>query len=462
MAQRSIHWFRKGLRLHDNPALMAACDGVTHMRAVFVLDPWFATQANVGVNRWRFLLQALKDLDNSLQKYNSRLFVVRGKPADVFPKLFKDWGITLLTYEVDTEPYAVSRDEEIDRLAQGAGVKVTRCVSHTLYDTQMTIAKNGGSPPLTYQRLQTVLSQLGPPPKPVEIKEKLLKACSPVLEEEHDKQYGNWVCSFEKPKTEPNSLEPSTTVLSPYLKFGCLSPRIFYYGLVDAYKGKKHSMPPVSLHGQLLWREFFTTVGAGTPNFDQMEGNQVCTQVDWEENTEWLEAWKMLRLEGWIHHLGRHAVACFLTRGDLWVSWEHGQRVFEDAFFHQYFRVYSPVVFGKKTDKNGDFIRKYIPKLSKFPEKYIYEPWTAPRAVQEKCGCIIGRDYPKPIVNHDEARKKNIARMAAAYARRNGAKEAAAGGKGGNKAGGKRKAEGGGKKSSKKAKVEKHITDFLM
>ncbi|XP_052797387.1 cryptochrome-1-like isoform X1 [Mya arenaria] len=533
MAQRSIHWFRKGLRLHDNPALMAACDGVTHMRAVFVLDPWFATQANVGVNRWRFLLQALKDLDNSLQKYNSRLFVVRGKPADVFPKLFKDWGITLLTYEVDTEPYAVSRDEEIDRLAQGAGVKVTRCVSHTLYDTQMTIAKNGGSPPLTYQRLQTVLSQLGPPPKPVEIKEKLLKACSPVLEEEHDKQYGvpsladlgkdpadcgpclfpggeshalarmdtmlkktNWVCSFEKPKTEPNSLEPSTTVLSPYLKFGCLSPRIFYYGLVDAYKGKKHSMPPVSLHGQLLWREFFTTVGAGTPNFDQMEGNQVCTQVDWEENTEWLEAWKMgrtgypfidammtqLRLEGWIHHLGRHAVACFLTRGDLWVSWEHGQRVFEEylidadwslnagnwlwlsasAFFHQYFRVYSPVVFGKKTDKNGDFIRKYIPKLSKFPEKYIYEPWTAPRAVQEKCGCIIGRDYPKPIVNHDEARKKNIARMAAAYARRNGAKEAAAGGKGGNKAGGKRKAEGGGKKSSKKAKVEKHITDFLM
>lgn len=63
--------------------------------------------------------------------------------------------------------------------------------------------------------------------------------------------------------------------------------------------------------------------------------------------------------------------------------------------------------------------RKYVPQLSKFPEKYIYEPWTAPKAVQEKCGCIIGKDYPKPIVDHDTARKANIARMAAAYARRN-------------------------------------------
>ena len=84
-----------------------------------------------------------------------------------------------------------------------------------------------------------------------------------------------------------------------------------------------------------------------------------------------------LREEGWIHHLARHAVACFLTRGDLWLSWERGQAVFEEwlldadwflnsanwmwlscsAFFHQYYRVYSPVAFGKKTDKNGDYIR---------------------------------------------------------------------------------------------------------
>ena len=59
--------------------------------------------------------------------------------------------------------------------------------------------------------------------------------------------------------------------------------------------------------------------------------------------------------------------------------------------------------------------------MSKYPDKYIYEPWTAPKDIQKKCGCIIGVDYPKPIVDHDTARKANISRMAAAYARRKGA-----------------------------------------
>jgi cryptochrome len=72
-----------------------------------------------------------------------------------------------------------------------------------------------------------------------------------------------WVCSFEKPKTDPSAfVRPATTVLSPYLKFGCLSPRLFHQRLMAVYRGAKgvHSKPPVSLRGQLLWREFFYTV----------------------------------------------------------------------------------------------------------------------------------------------------------------------------------------------------------
>ena len=75
------------------------------------------------------------------------------------------------------------------------------------------------------------------------------------------------------------------------------------------------------------------------------------------------------------------------------------------------FRVYSPVAFGKKTDKLGDYIRKYVPKLAKFPTQYIYEPWKAPIAVQKGCGCIIGQDYPKPIVDHDVVSKENMGKM---------------------------------------------------
>jgi cryptochrome len=138
---------------------------------------------------------------------------------------------------------------------------------------------------------------------------------------------------------------------------------------------------------------------------------------------------------GWIHHLARHSVACFLTRGDLWQSWEAGAEVFDrllldadwainhgnwmwlsaSAFFHQYYRVYSPVSFGKQYDPNGDYIRHFIPQLKNMPAKYIFSPWEAPLAVQQKAGCIIGQDYPLPIVDHDSARDRNLKMMKAAY-----------------------------------------------
>ncbi|CAM5171923.1 unnamed protein product [Eretmochelys imbricata] len=514
MKHISIHWFRKGLRLHDNPALLAAMTDCHKLYPIFILDPWFPKNMWVSVNRWRFLVESLRDLDESLQKLNSRLFVVRGRPTEIFPVLFKEWKVTRLTFETDTEPYSRQRDSEVVRLAAEHGVQVIQKVSNTLYDTDRVIAENNGKVPLTYVRLQTLLAALGPPKRPVPAPtlENLKDCCTPC-KDNHDAEYGiptleelgqdpeqagprlypggesealcrldlhmnrtAWVCNFQKPQTEPNSLSPSTTVLSPYIKFGCLSVRTFWWRLAEIYQGRKHSSPPVSLHGQLLWREFFYTAGAGIPNFNKMEGNPICVQVDWDDNPEHLRAWSegrtgypfidaimtQLRTEGWIHHLARHAVACFLTRGDLWISWEQGQKVFEEllldadwslnagnwqwlsasAFFHQFFRVYSPVAFGKKTDKGGEYIKKYLPCLQKFPAEYIYEPWKAPRSVQEQAGCVIGQDYPKPIVVHEVVSKRNVERMKAAYTRRSASTTAQLEG-GGGKKGARRKTPAG-------------------
>ncbi|MGH0144624.1 UNVERIFIED_CONTAM: hypothetical protein FKN15_005322 [Acipenser sinensis] len=486
MKHSSIHWFRKGLRLHDNPALLAALRDCAEIRPVFILDPWFPRNTRVGINRWRFLLDALKDLDGSLRKLNSRLFVVRGKPTETFPRLFRQWKVTRLTFEMDTEPYSRQRDAEVVKLAEEHGVEVIQKVSNTLYDSERVIVENNGTPPLTYKRLQTVLSFLGLPKRPVpapkleDMKGEwdyylLLRAfidcnvrtpCSdsheeefgvPTLEElgqdplkagphlypggegealrrlDQHMQRVAWVCNFKKPETEPNTLTPSTTVLSPYMKFGCLSARTFWWRLTDVYRGKQHSEPPVSLHGQLLWREFFYTAGAGIPNFHRMEGNSVCVQVDWDTNEEHLAAW-------------REVFEDLLLDADWSLNAGNWQWLSASAFFHQFFRVYSPVAFGKKTDKKGDYIRhvkqnvrewnqrfvffnlaglvcrqnerKYIPLLRKFPVEYIYEPWKAPLSIQERAGCIVGRDYPRPIVEHDIVSKRNVQRMKAAYARR--------------------------------------------
>ncbi|XP_056881411.1 cryptochrome circadian regulator 5 [Takifugu flavidus] len=489
MTHTCIHWFRKGLRLHDNPGLMAALRDCKELYPVFILDPQLHNKS-VGVNRCRFLIGALKDLDLSLRQLNTRLFVVRGKPEEVFPKLFCQWKITKLTYEYDTEPLSLSRDKTVTRLAEEHGIDVVCKVSHTLFDINRIIEENNGKTPLTYKSMQAIVKKLGPPKRPLSAPSmEDLKDVNTPCSESHEKKYriptledfGHnladlpeeqfpggeqealrrleehmkrtaWVCNFEKPKTSPNSLSPSTTVLSPYVTFGCLSVRTFWWRLSDVYEGKKHSAPPVSLHGQLLWREFFYTASVGISNFNKMVDNPVCTQVDWDINSEYLAAWReartgfpfidaimtQLRQQGWIHHLARHAVACFLTRGDLWISWEEGQKVFEEllldgdwalnagnwqwlsasAFFHQFFRVYSPVAFGKKTDKNGDYIKKFLPHLKKFPAEYIFEPWKAPQSVQQAAGCIVGKDYPHPIVQHEVVSKKNIQRMKAAYAKR--------------------------------------------
>lgn len=184
-------------------------------------------------------------------------------------------------------------------------------------------------------------------------------------------------------------------------------------------------------------------------SWGRMRDNPYCRNIPWSSDAKLLAAWKdgktgypwidacmaQLRTEGWIHHLGRHAVACFLTRGDLWQSWEDGADHFEgqlldadyalnnfnwlwlscSGFFYQYFRCYSPVAFQKKNDPNGDYIRKWVPQLANLPAKYIYEPWKAPVAILSSAGVKLGINYPRPIVDHAVVSKENMSKMSLAY-----------------------------------------------
>lgn len=486
-------WFRKGLRIHDNPALDRARREARHLFPVFVLDPRYLDpdpsafspgSARSGLNRIRFLMESLGDLDSSLRRLGSRLLILRGDPAKVICRLLKDWEIGKLCYEFDTEPYSQERDNQVKEFASLSGIEVFSPVSHTLFNPADIIEKNGGRPPLTYQKY---VALAGTPPSPIaetyctlppvgdvkgyelltvptvdelgygDIEQEEIspfkggetEALRRLNESLNDKK---WVANFEKPKGDPSAfLKPSTTILSPYLKFGCLSSRYFYQCLDSVYQTVgKHTSPPVSLVGQLLWRDFFYTVAFGTPNFDQMRGNRICKQIPWSDDDKLFVAWRdgktgypwidaiMVQLKkwGWMHHLARHSVACFLTRGDMFIHWEKGRDVFErllidsdwainngnwlwlscSSFFYQYYRIYSPISFGKKYDPDGRYIRYFLPVLKDMPKEYIYEPWTAPLKIQQKANCIIGRDYPMPVVDHDTASKECKRKMGEAYA----------------------------------------------
>lgn len=135
-----IHWFRKGLRLHDNPGLVAAVEKLqtlppsSLLMPIFILDKTLIKSYRVGANRWRFLLDSLADLDKSLRSLGSRLYVLRGDPLSQFEYMFKHWNVKFVTYEADTEPYAKKRDVEVYKLAEKAGVEIKYYFSHTLYE----------------------------------------------------------------------------------------------------------------------------------------------------------------------------------------------------------------------------------------------------------------------------------------------------------------------------------------
>ncbi|KAL0415317.1 UNVERIFIED_CONTAM: (6-4)DNA photolyase [Sesamum latifolium] len=441
-------WFRKGLRIHDNPALEYAARGSDYLYPVFVIDPHYmepdpnafsSGSKRAGLNRIRFLLESLVDLDMNLQKLGSRLLVLNGEPSEVLCRCLKEWNIKNLCFEFDTEPYYQALDNKVKKYATAAGIEIFSPVSHTLFNPADIIQKCWKLSNLRSSKIESLGYEDIEEDDRTPFKGGESEALRRMRESISNKE---WVANFQKPKGDPSSfVKPATTVLSPYLKFGCLSSRYFYQCIQEVQRNvKRHTSPPVSLLGQLLWRDFFYTVAFGTPNFDHMKDNRICKQIPWKNDDELLRAWRdartgfpwidaiMVQLQkwGWMHHLARHCVACFLTRGDLFVHWEKGRDVFErllidsdwsinnanwmwlscSSFFYQYNRIYSPISFGKKYDPNGNFIRHFLPILKDMPKEYIYEPWTAPLSIQVKVKCIIGKDYPKPVVDHDLASKE--------------------------------------------------------
>ena len=496
-----VHWFRKGLRLHDNPALLKAASGGETLLPIFILDPFFQNSSAIGKNRFGFVMASLHALDSELRKLNSQLVIAVGTPEQVFKRLFEVSAIKLLTYEEDIEPYARSRDVRIRELIPSS-CRVETAPPNNLHPADVLLKYSPKhQAPTSYRSLLKCLELAGPIPSPLDAPtflpllppESVLKPLyssglllrklpsfpmEPSLEEDAPfwieageaaaiRQLEAFcanrlaVRTFNKPNTSPTTLQPSTTALSAHLKVGSLSVRRVHATvqqiLLEPGSKGDISKPPVSLLGQLYWREFYYLASMSWGNVSNIQAiTQFGKSIPWRQLPECsadLSRWEngqtgfpavdacmnQLRREGWMHHLGRHLVACFLTRGDLWIDWRLGGAVFEKylidadwplnvgnwmwlsctAYFTQYWRVYSPIVFFKKYDPHGAYIRKWVPQLKHYDDKYIYEPWKAPKASQIAWKCTIGDEasdgYPNPMCDHGSASKINIQRMREAY-----------------------------------------------
>lgn len=477
-------WFRRCLRLHDNPALLEACKD-DEVVPFFVLDPAF----KCGVNRLNFLLESLADLDRQLRSCGSRLVVLRGETVATLRKIIDGKGpfrVAALHWEQAPEPHLHARDERVRKMAAGRGVEVRTFPGHTLLDTVALTSDPKFKAPTANTSVTKLVNSTDisrPLKAPSRIPGGRVKGNFPVpgigeffKEKPSAPMRGGEteglrrlrrecadakkICAFDKTKTSSTTGHigdrVSTTGISPYLAHGCLSARMVFHRVRDAIKGKKHTKEPVSLLGQLHFREMFYLLGRATPNFDRQSGNPHCLPVNWSKDKKLQRAWaegrtgyplidaimRQLKETGFIHHLARHAVSCFLTRGDLWQSWTVGRDVFDKLLLdadwslnngnwqglagvatwsRPYYYIYDPVKpagGALNVEKTGAYVRRFVPELRKFPAEFIYAPWTAPRAVQEKAGAVVGRDYPRPVVEHSSARDANLKKFKAAMAAR--------------------------------------------
>merc|ERR1712241_1469233 len=265
---------------------------------VYVLDPKVDLNPNkLSENRLWFLLETLRCLDDKLRDKGSKLFVCMGNPETVIPPLVKVNKAGFLTYERQTEPHNVARDRKIKDALQNESVEVEAVLGHTLFNPDHLLKLNGGKPTLNMTGFQTLVSKAGAPKKPKETPDSLPpfpksiqspgvkvfddvpsltdfkdlgfdeknKTCvinagedSAIKTMEAFLKQTNRVLSFEKPQTNPTSLEPDTTALSPFMSNGSLSCRLFYWKLMDVYAGAKKTLSssriprrPVALEGDV-------------------------------------------------------------------------------------------------------------------------------------------------------------------------------------------------------------------
>ena len=194
---------------------------------------------------------------------------------------------------------------------------------------------------------------------------------------------------------------------------------------------------------ELAWRDFYAHVLWHDPGSARHATKRAFDRVPWRADQAAIEAWqagrtgvpivdaamRQLAATGWMHNRARMIVASFLTK-DLLVDWRVGESWFmrhlvdgdpasnnggwqwaastgTDA--QPYFRVFNPVAQGRRFDPDGAYVRRWVPELENVPDEYLHAPWTMPAAVQTASGCRIGADYPEPIVEHADARRRAIA-----------------------------------------------------
>ena len=457
MPSTALMWFRRDLRVHDLPALAGAARA-DRIVPVFVFDDrLLRTGRFPSANRTAFMLGCLRELDAELRDRGARLAVRHGRPEREILALAREVGAEDVFFTADSSPWSRRRDQQVIDTLAADGVRAHASPGAFVVDDPSNLRTGQGKPytvftpfhrtweneerrePATTPRtlsppsgLKTgrmpSLSDLGveeEPDLPFEPGEKAARRAMSAFLREPVKHYDDL----------HNRAAGGTSRLSPYLRWGCLSPRE-----LEEKASERRGAGAAAFVRQLAWRDFYAAVLMHFPFVVEKEFQEKYRDLEWARKSKKLDAWKQGRTgypfvdagmrqlvaEGWMHNRLRLVVGSFLTK-DLHLDWRLGEAFFMEHLVDgdmaanngnwqwvssvgtdpkPYFqRLFNPVRQQQKFDPDGEYVRRWVPELADVPDSHLAEPWTMSEGDQQMAGCVIGQDYPEPIVDHAEERR---------------------------------------------------------
>lgn len=470
----TLLWLRSDLRLADNPALDAAVRRGAPVIPVFVWSPEEEAPWQPGGASRVWLHHSLAALDHALRSVGSRL-VVRSSPraGDALRALIADTGSDAVFWNRRYEPAVAARDALVAAELKRNGIAVDTFNGALLVEP-WEIATGQGTPfqvftPFYKRFMQIVKDPLpkdsprripGPRTWPestdvsslellptIDWAAGIREVWRPGERSAHETldEFLTRVDSYADTRDLPGVA--GTSRLSPHLHFGEIGPRQIWYRLSHTTAGPAAE----KFRSEIAWREFAHHVLHHFPHTPEEPLRASFRRFPWQHDADAIRAWRRgqtgfpivdagmreLWTTGWMHNRVRMIVASFLVK-DLLVSWREGAQWFWDTLVDAdlanntmgwqwsagcgadaapYFRVFNPVSQGKKFDAGGDYVRRWVPELARLDSKWIHCPHEAPAEVLRAAGVTLDRDYPRPIVDHAEARARalNALRICSAH-----------------------------------------------
>ena len=470
--QRTIVWFRKDLRIQDNPSLFAALENNQRIIPVFIWDEEAGGSWKLGSSSRWWLHHALLDLSESIRKLGGQILLLKGKAEKIIPYLANKHGAKQVYYGRTYDPSGIETQVLVEEALDQAGIESQSFNSSLLQEPWET--KNGSGKPFQvftpyWRKSRQIIYREPLSYNPSKLNFEALSGPHTMLDDLellphhpwHRKLGEHWEVTeeagFRMIRRTVDEVTRSyatrrnhpavegTSRLSPYLSWGLVSPRQICHAVLSSENDGSHRGENKFLV-EIGWREFSYHLLYHYPSIPDQPLRPKYASFPWLEDSESLDNWKFgntgypmvdagmrqLYETGWMHNRVRMIVASFLVK-HLLLPWNEGAKWFWDTLVDAdlasntqgwqwaagcgadaapYFRIFNPITQGEKFDARGEYTKQWIPSLENLPSKWVFRPWEAPASLLSESGIELGKDYPPPCVDHAYGRQRALAALA--------------------------------------------------